>query len=273
MNQAECQQEIMRMIQRYAVAMMTGELLLGSGTLVSLGSRFGILTAWHVFYDKRELRRPFSSDKKARVTVAYITDIPHNTEFEFHHLDLRGTDNWQEIEWGPDLLFIALPESPQLQSLRAKKSFVRLDREPESLVAKARKKESCVWCLVGHPGVEKHEVPASHGFDKVLAAPAKISFGGMSTTHAHNGWDYLDIPVQGTDPAIPSSFGGVSGGGFWKTPIVFQGEDITDVGESHLMGVAFLEVYRQGPNRFLRCHGPESIYIKLKEHLDGPQEN
>ena len=53
-----------------------------------------------------------------------MTDIPHNSMIEFQHLRLIGTgDEWREEEWGPDLLFIELPQSTQLQSICAKKSF------------------------------------------------------------------------------------------------------------------------------------------------------
>ena len=272
MNQQEIAAGTRARVKNYAVCMMSEDRLLGSGTLVSRGGRFGILTAWHVFdacdvKKNPELREPFRSAPGAPMTIGYATDIPHNTIVPFQHLSLTGADNWQSEEWGPDVLFVALPESSELHSMRARKSFFPLDGDPPAQIATALKSDPSAWCLVGHPDTEKHDVPKSHGFDRVIALPAKVCFGCPQTSHDRDGWDYLDVPITRDSPDIPVSFGGVSGGGLWRTPLALDGEEVVGVRDPVLCGVAFYEQGRGGPSRFIRCHGPKSVYEKLCSRL------
>ena len=73
------------------------------------------------------------------------------------------------------------------------------------------------------------------------------------------GFDYIDAVVPLDAAGLPSTFGGVSGGGLWQIRLARDGDKwswITPL----LQGCAFYETPPSDGKRALRCHGPKSVY-------------
>lgn len=80
-------------------------------------------------------------------------------------------------------------------------------------------------------------------------------------------FDFVDMPIDTTQPDVAPSFEGVSGGGLW-TVYVYPGAD----GEVHnfkiLRGVAFWQEPTGDSELRVRCHGPQSIGAVLRGLYD-----
>lgn len=263
MNLEALQQAVVRKVSNYAVAIIIGDRLIGSGTLCSLDGHHGILTARHLFFEKDNLRPDLTSNKGVSLRLAYQAHGSHENEFEFHTLHLMDAHHRITERWGPDLVFAALPESPGLQLIKHRMSFFPLDQDPERQVEKATREEACAWCLVGYPDIVNHSAHNPESSGGKVDASVMVSFESVRKTHHHKGWDYLDIPY----PTIASSFEPVDGDGFWKTPLLFDGNEPIAVGEPCLLGVVYLEKHGSGHHGYLRCHGPRSVYLKLEEDI------
>src|SRR6266852_4288249 len=85
----------------YTVAFVLDKKLLGSGTLVEFKSRFGILTASHVWdVVKKKL------NSKPNVVGLVIGSTTHNFYFEKDHLNLVFDTGFSENGKGPDLALV-----------------------------------------------------------------------------------------------------------------------------------------------------------------------
>lgn len=96
------------------------------------------------------------------------------------------------------------------------------------------------------------------------AVHGRAFFSGIRSAYERNGYDYLEPSAKLALSAVPSSFGGVSGGGLWevrlsKTPAGKLSWD----GRRYFRGVAFWESEIEGAGRrVIRCHGAKSIFEK-----------
>ena len=90
-------------------------------------------------------------------------------------------------------------------------------------------------------------------------------FSVVQDTHEHNGFDYLDLGADLRSPGVPSSFGGVSGGGLWEIKLTMSGDtkEIHWDGKRYFRGVAYWQSDGSTNRRVIRCHGSKSIYEKL----------
>jgi hypothetical protein len=223
--------------------------LLGTGVLVSVGSRRAILTAAHV---AQELPRA------GRIGV-FLQRTSH-----VHSIDALGVSivriaRGSDATSGPDLTVVILAPSVA-GSIAVRKSFYSLDTNRERVLASALDLRDGVWLAQGFL-----EERTTVGPDRVEAGLTKYFYnftgvGGPDTIDSVGDYDYLDFPVSHeARPDAPASFGGMSGGGIWQVPLKRQDGQLT-----HLSPVLSGVMFYQHPTTETQCgirgHGPQSIY-------------
>lgn len=94
----------------------------------------------------------------------------------------------------------------------------------------------------------------------------KAFFSAVQQTHEHNGYDYFDLGANLKLADVSSSFGGVSGGGFWQINLsMAKSRTVSWDGKRFFRGIAFWETEKTDGHRMIRCHGPKSIFEKAWE--------
>lgn len=256
---------VCKKIQLYSTVLIRNDDIAGSGTWVKCGNKYGILTAHHVaFQCNPHFNFKIESDDQLGFSV--ITEIPHNFSIKMKYLIPHEIAIPKNDEWGPDLLFIEIPDSiPQFQTIRAKKNFWNLSQSATENLEQCLDDNNCVWIIAGYPYEFKKEQSASHGFSRVSGIYPDIGLTGVENRPLIGNYDYCDVYLDYTTSGqIPQSCAGMSGGGLWRIPVqMTKGstavEDII-VGDPVFAGVLFY----QGPitrnRRMIRSHGPQSIY-------------
>lgn len=225
----------------------TGPTLLGSGTLASIGGCVGIITAAHVVEDAIANRQGeklgvLCSSMNSKDSQGWI--VP---KYEYVAFRNKG---WTES--GPDLAFVKLPSELALD-LEAIGSILNIDKQ----IADA---------FLQRNYVAVREVVAGYvGEWTAVGSPASV-FTGMIHPGAllpldkEGGYDRVQFKLGNLINAVPpKSYGGVSGGGFWR---IFYGDDGKIVRHA-LRGVAY---YQSKDLKYLIGHGPMSVLdILFKE--------
>ena len=216
----------------------------GSGTLVAVEDRDYILTAAHVWSTLREYpligitsQRENQQDRCLMETSA-IADITIGPE--------------KPEKWGPDLSFLRVPPlyAAKLRTNRAFYNLLKIRRiQPDHDHIET-------WVVMGAPAVYG-QFSAKHA-DLTIAG----FFSLVEQGHERNGFDYLDLGVAMVQPDVPSTFGGISGGGLWKV-LVFEAEEGQYKWLRSIQGVVFYQTEVAAGRRFVRSHGRRSIYETL----------
>jgi hypothetical protein len=202
-------------------------------------------------------------DRKLYTTVTNFTNFPHKVSVSSNALRIVTTERLND-DFGPDLAFIVLPPSEMRSELIARKSFYNLTFKPSEKKARALTNLGLVpFC--GYPRTADFSGPRTLGFRETHGLFGFIFFTAPEKYEERSGWDYYELAVErGEIEKLRYTFGGVSGGGIWRIPILReagkpQGTEV--LGETTFAGVAFLEEDRQDvPRFFVRAHGPASIY-------------
>ena len=156
-------------------------------------------------------------------------------------------------EWGPDLLFLRVPNE-YVGTIRAVKRFYPLDRGRPKVEHGIE-----ALMLMGAPGesgryTSKRAELNIHGFQ----------FDANALPYRRGDLDYLDSKEDTKFAGVPKDFGGVSGGGLWRVQIF----ELPDTGKLDwkwfLQGVAFWQIPQPDEHMTIRCHGPESIQTATK---------
>jgi hypothetical protein len=85
--------------------------------------------------------------------------------------------------------------------------------------------------------------------------------GKAAALRTENGFDLFDLAPS--LPSPPSSYGGISGGGIWRTYIDSVGDGRYLVRGRRLIDVPFFQLPAADDSLYLVCHGPKSIYELL----------
>ena len=237
-------------LAHFSVSLIMNQKLIGSGTLVSLWPRLGVLTAQHVASLISEQESPFLGIN--------MRGHPHQAavrrEFTSIHKPNIG-DN------APDIAFVEIVDPSVNATIGSIKSFYRLDGKSFDMF-QDMPLESLEWYVSGAPddfsqhrgkiGTSTHTLMTVHGLFGAVFQKRKVD--GMT--------DVLRLRV-GTGAGFPKSYGGVSGGGVWITPFSMD----PDVGSSSLQiepcflaGVAFYQEELEGDSRVIVAVGPSVIY-------------
>lgn len=234
--------------------------LCGSGTLVRCETTQGILTCGHVLDalpskgDVGIVSFPVTSKKTQRMT--FDIGLTYAAATVLH-------DPNHEV---PDIAFLPLTYDT-FGSLAASVNCYNLD------LGKAR------WAGAAAPHHNTRYVTAGAvdemSFPSDEASPKNLSVRGIMniSDHIRERVDFApyDVCEMLPDPAedfkMPSSFEGMSGGGFWRLSFGPGEDGEISVESSILMGVC----YRQtaAPDRSIVCHGPIDLYGRLLSAIYG----
>jgi hypothetical protein len=250
-------------IYPFVVGLVHKDDLIGSGTLVRLGDRRGILTAYHVVHDVV----PKFDFRAGSQDFLGLIILPHEHVHRFEIplgvgvMTVIDIARPQREDSGPDLAFIELKPSHHLNQLDASRDFFNLGVNREKgLRMNLSDRDPMVisgFCHEGHTTeVNKDGFSVVKGF-KGFAGFTRIE---RRSEYAH--YDLCDVTVDyslGDDP--PKNFGGYSGGGLWHV-VLTKNEETGKVSHRSPMfsGVVFYQEQVTETRKILRCHLTNSIY-------------
>ena len=239
--------------------------LLGSGTLVRRGGKFGILTAHHCLHQcNPKVRLGAPSDQRLVFVLRGARQIVVGSDELFEH-ELAPA-NPQAPSRGPDLTFIEILPGKRLSRFRAVGSFCPLDRDLGEVLKKFSVPGTCTVC-VGHPEIERKVTITD---DHLVFNEGKFhAFLGFLKNRAkrRGRWDFAEITADYlSSSTLPATFQGVSGGGFWA--VTFKKRDgIVEIDEICFMGVAFYQSPLRKGKRVVRGHFAQSVYTSAWQKL------
>lgn len=232
----------------------------GSGTLVDLDGRLCIITADHVI-----------EDIAWRDRIGLLIDWQgglRRTVFEREALHFVRFPRGPTADAGPDLGAILLPPSGEnIATLRTHKNFynlgMRIDRFSEGYPSI----DEGVWIPCGVLGEGSESLPSTGAFAKVTGHWAMMGISSAPIETERDGFDYLNLRACMGDADVPSTFGGVSGGGLWQVRILKHGEGHLEVSEVVFSGVIFCESAVIDGCRWLYSHGRASVHERLADKI------
>ena len=233
-----------------------GYLPAGSGTFVEIAGLKGILTAGHVLrelYTFQETEFKIAVLKRDRTAFTGIT-----TDRVFCRPFCLMTE--PVTEEGPDIGFLALPEVT-IQSILTNWNFHNLDQRLADL-ADFQLPTNLRVVVAGLPAVlsTNRDVSEVSRTDRheILQMVGNAS-GYEQDSEGHD--TFVFRPNEKTAGMPVEDFKGVSGGAAWV--VGMDGE----LASRFLHGVAFFQSDWSGGQRHLVCHGPASIYAKLRDEV------
>jgi hypothetical protein len=236
----------------------------GSGTLVTIGSVAGILTAAHVVENL-----PDAGD------VALMRFPGKPTLLQKQTIDMALAEklviaSGNDGPTGPDLGFVRLP-MVNVQNLRATNSFLNIG-ERHGVELPSHKGSACVDAVVGVVSEWTSDLPPPRPGTRMKGFELLYCGGAVTSKYQPGAFDLCTFqPDFEAGKKPPGSYGGVSGGGLWRT--YFEPNGSNHVRENRLVGIAFYEFANENGTMQLVCHGPRSIYdyaiAKIKEKWRG----
>jgi hypothetical protein len=129
-----------------------------------------------------------------------------------------------------------------------------------------------IWCAFGFPEEYVH-VSATNKKSKMSRCLSLRVMTTIVRRRGSGGFDYLHLAVNpeklhGNAPP-PRKYNGMSGSGVWRIPIVEDDKGCARIQleKALLAGVVFFETRQSGQSKELRCHGPKSLYLKVRRAL------
>jgi hypothetical protein len=242
------------------------EKLIGSGTLIQAGEKKGILTAQHVVDSTSFLRAE-------RIGFS-LKDRPHKFHIDKGSLDIIRFGNEQREIKEPDIAYLGLL-SPEIGWIDSIKSFWNLGSNIDDALAIDTSSDLGMWVIYGCPDEYTEIVDINSTFEKTISFMAISGASGIvKTRFDKGGLDYIDVSLTyDNEERLPSTFGGVSGGGLWHVVLCESKERNIFSRWPTFCGIAFAESPIVDNERLIHCYGPETIYRycyeKLKKLLSG----
>lgn len=235
----------------------------GSGTLVSIGGRYGILTAQHVANE-------VMASPEGALSICLRTD-PHRPEVWQRQLRPNQIGRMLRHENNPDLSFIEITDHGLLASVTETRTFYSLDEGASDIISSIQVfRKGGIWCTAGAPKEFCERVPDLNGGQLF-----KVGFLCGKAEYCHNGHDAsndfdeltLRVPIGGNHP---KDYDGMSGGGVW---LIYLNAHTESADSSFDLKSILVGVIREQSNkaesgtRKIYAYGPRSIYKKVPEHL------
>ncbi len=219
----------------------------GTATCITTKGKFYLLTAAHVW--KALQGGEFAVSLETERVMLSI-----NREFTEPKIIGPGSG-----DWGPDLALIRIPDlvARDIQQLKA---FYNLDRHRPEPPAIPGAEQSTLWTVLGAPAERSVVGPDDAVLNLTLFDTWEVK------TNYTNRFDYHDLRFnRHRRPALPRSYGGISGSGLWQIPLMLN-PGRGEIGWSwaiRLAGVAFYQLDRSDDESLIRCHGEKSLEILL----------
>lgn len=226
-------------------------ILLGSGTLVTVGSTHAILTAHHVLQ---------VLPKHGRIGLILSPTLHQHTvdiQALVYKEIARGTIDAE----GPDLGAVIL--APAIApAIAAKKTFYNLDACREQLLHTPPDLHDGAWFVHGFVDERTVEEPGRDGFSLIKGFYSFSGAGGPDELPVPKGdHDYFAFPVSYDARSVsPNSFGGMSGGGLWQVTLLRDPQGDIRPKKSLLSGVVFYQEATTDTQCGVKCHGRSSVY-------------
>ena len=224
--------------------------LLGSGTLVSIGAIRAVLTAHHVV---SILPR---TGRLCLILSPALQQHTIETQGLVYLPIARGTIDSD----GPDLGAIVL--GPSIAgAIAAKKTFYNIDLRRDQMLQEPLHLRDGFWFVNGFIHENTIDEPGGDGYDRIKRFYNLSGAGGPEELVLVGDHDYFAFPVSYAGRSVaPQSFGGMSGGGLWQVPLMRndQGEIVHKT--PLLSGVVFYQVPTTETEYGVKCHGRQSVY-------------
>jgi hypothetical protein len=234
-------------------------MLRGSGTLVSVGTTYAILTADHVLS---------VLPRNGRLGLILSPTVQQYT------IDIQGIAyvriaRGKRESDGPDLGAVVL-SPPIAAALRAKKSVYSLDAHRDQALLSPPYLRDGFWLVNGFVDEKTIEEQGKDGYTLVKGFYNLSGAGGPDKVTVVGNHDYYDFPVSyGGRSVAPKSFGGMSGGGLWQVPLKREpGGEIVHKSPI-LSGVVFYQEPTTETQCGVKCHGRQSVYQVALEAIKG----
>jgi hypothetical protein len=227
--------------------------LLGSGTLVRVEDKYGILTAQHV--------TPLL--KKYKKIGLNLGTFEHKPLIESITLPIVEVGIPVSNSEGPDLAVIILPEYI-IGTIKSKNLFWNISYHKKDVLSKPPDLNICLSFFCGTIEEWTKTEESTGGFGKVMSYRCLCGHTGVEDYWVKHKFDYLKLSVLYKDrDDLPVSFGGGSGGGIWGVVLhrLDDGQIIST--KALLLGVAFYQTKIQNELRSIIGHGWRSIYENL----------
>jgi len=250
-------QEVSDHIRHYSVVLLISnnddnKVIPCAGTLCQIGKHYGIITAGHVWKeikDSKELIIPFGfRGGQISLEPGYL-----EAYCPFIQVDRNGIEK-------PDIAFIYLPENKASNIQAFGKVFYSIDKRINN---QDYDRDLGYWVSFGAP-------------NELLEpgrAPSLTYSTDLKRKYEIDTWDYLELVIDfKSEPRMPKSLEGMSGGGIWNVRIFTDTEDENKIG-LHLIkdvlfsGVNFYQSAIENNHRMILGHGPKSLYINLFKNI------
>jgi len=254
----------------YSTVLIHGDCPRGSGTFVKIGSRFGVLTADHVVNEGKDAFN-FNTGSSDRLGLTVVRGIVHNFWIEGQYIRPWSIAGLPYGQKGPDMVFLEILDQGKLGSIKANRSFWDISSCMLKEVSDELATCKCLWSIAGLPEELATEEEPHGGFTCVGGLPSQIYFGAihMPPIEREN-YDYLQMDADyKLGDYLPTSFGGLSGGGLWCIPLDTASSDSEHLRfrSPKLAGLVYYQTRLKEGKRRLCCHGPKSIYCRLTEAI------
>lgn len=240
----------------------------GSGTLVSIGSVHGVLTAAHVLEHLPD-----------RGQVGIVEFLGEAIHYRKRLIDMAGAKKIKiggeaEATDGRDLGFLRLPEET-LGWFKGLNSFYNLKKHRDDLPEHRPPAPHHMHAVVGLIHERTKDLPADRQGERRAGFEAVFSDGDIVRANRKNEFDLIEFaPKKYPDTNLPGDFEGTSGGALWR--IFFDVEqDQAKVIASRLWGVPILQSSpSQKGVRTLTCHAMTGVYGALMDLIakEWPEE-
>lgn len=249
-----------RELSNYMVSFSLDDNPAGSGTLVTLGPKFGFLTAAHVA--DHLWKSPTShvgivcSDRASRLYV------------DRNHMDVigrtRGGDDF------PDFAFIELLDTRALGALKAIKSFYPFTNPSSPQWDRLEPKNATVCFFAGAPAEQATSSGDRAAGTHILTLAHLFGRLQLTDSYERDGFEYLVFICFAGIHGFPETFGGVSGGGVWHVPFAMnpdKGPDSITNLRAELLGFAIQQRELVDQSRQLVVQGYKGVHQKLIARL------
>lgn len=229
----------------------------GSGTLVSIGSVRGVLTAAHVL--------EYLPDKGQVGIVEFLNETIH---YRKRVIDMAGAKKIKiggedYAADGRDVGFLRLPEE-SVSWFNGLNSFYNLKKHRDDVTENQPPAPHHMHAVVGLVHERAKDLPADRPGERRAGFEAVFSDGNIVGTERKNEFDLIEFaPKKYPDTNLPGDFEGTSGGALWR--IFFDvDQDQAKVVASRLWGVPFVQTFpSNGKPHTLTCHAMAAVYGPL----------